>query len=197
VPKLGMGPVRREQICRAAASVIAKDGLDRTTLREVAKVAGVSTGSVAHYFLNKEALLLETVAFVSERYEQFVRRTLADVPSQDRLTAFISTVISMDAESLEAWKVWLAAWSESTRSNEVRKVVQFRRHLYHDLIREVLADTTGDPPMEGAELKRLVEEFDALLDGWALHILTGDEEADIEGVTAHLSHFVLSRLDRV
>jgi TetR/AcrR family transcriptional regulator, transcriptional repressor of bet genes len=197
VPKLGMGPVRREQICRAAASVIAKDGLDRTTLREVAKVAGVSTGSVAHYFLNKEALLLETVAFVSERYEQFIRRALADVPSPDRLTAFISTVISMDSESLETWKVWLAAWSESTRSNEVRKVVQFRRHLYHDLIREVLADTTGDSPMEETELKRLVEEFDALLDGWALHILTGDEEADIEGATAHLSRFVLSRLDRV
>ena len=50
MPKLGMGPIRRAQIFRAATEVIAKESFSGTTLKKVADAAGVSTGTVNHYF---------------------------------------------------------------------------------------------------------------------------------------------------
>ena len=69
MPKLGMGPIRREQICRAAAAVISSRGFDGTTMRMVAEEAGVSTGMLNHYFSNRMEMLEETLLFVSQRQQ--------------------------------------------------------------------------------------------------------------------------------
>ena len=57
MPKLGMEPIRREQIRKAAAKLISKRGFDHTTLRHVAQAAKVSTGTINHYYPNKLAVL--------------------------------------------------------------------------------------------------------------------------------------------
>lgn len=194
MPKLGMAPIRREQICRAAAQVIAQKGLDRTTLREVAEAAGVSTGSVAHYFANKEALLLEAVAFVAERFEEYLRAALDGTSGAERLSAFIRAEIGMNDETYEAWCVWLAAWSESTRSIAVKEVVRYRRDLHHRLLLEVLTEVAESTGADHGDMRDLAEEFDACLDGWALHVLTGEHALESDRAAARLMQLVEARL---
>lgn len=43
-PKVGMGPMRREQIVRATVRCLAREGYTRLTMRMVAREAGVSQG---------------------------------------------------------------------------------------------------------------------------------------------------------
>lgn len=50
--------LRRAQILDAAAHVFAESGFHRTTIRDVAKAAGVADGTIYNYFENKTALLL-------------------------------------------------------------------------------------------------------------------------------------------
>src|SRR5215210_8917286 len=50
--------LRRTQILAAAAQVLAARGFHRTTVRDVAKAAGVADGTIYNYFENKTALLL-------------------------------------------------------------------------------------------------------------------------------------------
>jgi AcrR family transcriptional regulator len=50
--------LRRAQILDAAARVFAERGFHRTTIRDVAKAAGVADGTIYNYFENKTALLL-------------------------------------------------------------------------------------------------------------------------------------------
>jgi AcrR family transcriptional regulator len=50
--------LRRTQILDAAAQVFAARGFHRTTVRDVAKAAGVADGTIYNYFENKTALLL-------------------------------------------------------------------------------------------------------------------------------------------
>ncbi len=49
---------RRDQILDAAATVFAARGFHPTTVREVARAAGVADGTIYNYFENKTALLL-------------------------------------------------------------------------------------------------------------------------------------------
>lgn len=48
---------RRAQILRAVMASIAEDGLERTTMRAVARRAGVSTGTIAYYFQSKQEMM--------------------------------------------------------------------------------------------------------------------------------------------
>ena len=50
--------LRRTQILDAATAVFAERGFHRTTIRDVAKAAGVADGTIYNYFDNKTALLL-------------------------------------------------------------------------------------------------------------------------------------------
>src|SRR5437016_730234 len=50
--------LRRAQILDAATKVFAARGFHRTTIRDVAKAAGIADGTIYNYFENKTALLL-------------------------------------------------------------------------------------------------------------------------------------------
>lgn len=50
--------LRRGQILDAATKVFAQRGFHRTTIRDVAKAAGVADGTIYNYFENKTSLLL-------------------------------------------------------------------------------------------------------------------------------------------
>ena len=84
VPKLGMGPIRRQQICRAAAAVVAREGFAGTTMRMVAEEAGVSTGMLNHYFANRADLLTQALVYVSERSQERYERAIEGIAAGRR-----------------------------------------------------------------------------------------------------------------
>ena len=49
---------RRNQILDAAATVFAEKGFHPTTIKDIAKVAGIADGTIYNYFKNKSALLI-------------------------------------------------------------------------------------------------------------------------------------------
>src|SRR5579871_654476 len=57
-PKAGIHEAeRRAQVLRAARDCIVALGYERVTVRDVASAAGVSTGTVVHYFGDKDSVL--------------------------------------------------------------------------------------------------------------------------------------------
>ena len=110
MPKLGMGPIRREQICRAAATVISREGFAGTTMRMVAEEAGVSTGMLNHYFANRQDLLTQALVYVSERTQERMRGAIEDVPPGASASRRCSTARWRRAQEVgETWRVWINA----------------------------------------------------------------------------------------
>ena len=62
----GDEPGRRNQIVRAAAAVLGRQGYAETSLKDVAREARVAPGLLHYYFDSKEELLLQVV-MVTER----------------------------------------------------------------------------------------------------------------------------------
>jgi AcrR family transcriptional regulator len=83
--------VRRRQIIDAAARVLARDGLDRTSLSRVAAEAGVSKGLVPHHFGTRDELMVAVVESLVPR----LRRATAEgvdlgAPVPEVLRALVS-----------------------------------------------------------------------------------------------------------
>jgi len=64
---------RRREVCDAARRVIARNGLEVTTLRDISREGGFTTGVVTHYFPDKQAVIVGAFAAASDDW-------LAEVP---------------------------------------------------------------------------------------------------------------------
>ncbi|HYB24898.1 MAG TPA: TetR family transcriptional regulator C-terminal domain-containing protein [Solirubrobacteraceae bacterium] len=176
MPKLGMGPIRREQICRAAAAVIAREGFAGTTMRMVAEEAGVSTGMLNHYFANRQDLLTQALVFVSERTQEHYREAIAEIPPGiERLNALLDSALSEDAPMRETWHVWINAYGEAVRLPDLRHTMEQRLQSWYEIIDRALEGVA--PPLERGAIP-WSWRLDAMLNGLAIQALTSEARLD-------------------
>jgi AcrR family transcriptional regulator len=188
VAKQGVGPVRREQICQAAATVISEHGFAGATMRLIAEEAGVSTGMLNHYFPNRMAMLEETLVFISRRMHARMAAVIdAAEPGEPRLRALIRETLPTNPEMMETWRVWVAAFGASVRYARLREVIGARDQLWDDLIARTL---DGLVPAKG-ELTPLVSEFDALLTGLVIKAIASQSNLGLDGIEEVLVRSVL------
>ncbi|AXJ11545.1 TetR/AcrR family transcriptional regulator [Arthrobacter sp. PM3] len=67
MPKFVDAAIRRQEIVDAVFRIIAADGFERASLREVADEAQLAVGSVRHYFASSDELLSHAFAAVIDR----------------------------------------------------------------------------------------------------------------------------------
>ena len=197
MPKLGMRPIRHEQVCKAAAEVISAKGFDRTTLREVAETAGVSTGTVNHYFVNKLDLLVKTLIYVSD---QFTGRMKSDVESYidglHQLEAYITMSLREAHANAPGWRVWIAAMGEATRSTEVEAVIQDRRELLYALLRDIFLRIRPElEVIEGDELLGVARELEGFVSGLGLSMISGEQKLALGPSRGSALQFALNKLE--
>jgi AcrR family transcriptional regulator len=70
----------RAGILAAAYSVLSQRGIEQTTIKEVARLAGVAPGLVHYYFASKDLLLQEVLQMAGQRYATLIERMLALPP---------------------------------------------------------------------------------------------------------------------
>lgn len=196
MPKVGMEPIRREQIRKAAAKVIARLGFDRTTLQDIAKTAHISTGTVNHYYGNKSEVVLDAFVYVSEWFQGATRAALAGATTaEDKLHHLIMIGIFDDRpEAQTGRRVWVWALSESLRSREMARVIAARRDLFQGMLASVLRELDKRRRLSDAELSELAAECDAYLNGLAIHRCTGEMRLDPEAVQRSLLSMTAARI---
>ena len=73
--EISVASQRRRQILRAAMACISQLGTEKTTMRAVARRAGLSTGTLAYYFNDKKQLLDAALIDASREYMEHFNRT--------------------------------------------------------------------------------------------------------------------------
>jgi AcrR family transcriptional regulator len=107
-PRTMSREARRAQLIESTIETMATRGFSRTTLTEVARVAGLSHGLVLFHFETKEKLLAETLAFLAEEYRQNWSDALAAAgPDPVRQ---LNALIEADFHPVICAPARLAAW---------------------------------------------------------------------------------------
>jgi TetR/AcrR family transcriptional repressor of bet genes len=134
---------RRSQIVRAAAAVLGRQGYAETSLKDVAREAGVAPGLLHYYFESKEELLLEVVT-VTER--QMVANWKSVVEAVDdpleRIVTGLDHAEARCAEQPEFFRLLLDLYTVSLSSPALRtRCATLRAHLIDEIeieLRQVL-----------------------------------------------------------
>jgi AcrR family transcriptional regulator len=178
VPKIVDAAARRLEIVDAVCRIIATDGLERASLREVADEAGLAVGSVRHAFATSEELLTLSFAAVVDRILGRLDAALAGVSRASGADAQHEAVLTLLSEFLpldEERALDACAWLAFKNAARIRPFLAAEADRSHravaavvgQLITRLLAE--GDSG--GVQLVTEAERLLATLDGLTMHAL--------------------------
>jgi AcrR family transcriptional regulator len=137
-------PEARARVVEAAWRVVAAEGVHGATMRRIAAEAGVTTGSVTHYFDDKEQLLAEVVRHNNRRAGKRVLAAIGERRGLVALEGAVEALLPIDADRGREWQVWVASWrSEGGLANltdELRDGRSFVARLLRRLLDQAVAD---------------------------------------------------------
>jgi AcrR family transcriptional regulator len=110
VPKIVDWDVRRDEILAATWRVIARDGLDRTTVRAIAREADCSQGILAHYFDDKDDILAKALVMSHRRVRERTAAKTADVRGLDALRTAMLEALPLDDERAVEAQIEVSFW---------------------------------------------------------------------------------------
>lgn len=174
-PRL-VGDQRAESILAAARRAIVDRGFEATRISDIAREAGVSTGTVHHYFSTKDQVLLAALRWANEEPYGRLEEVLAAEPDPVRRLAFlIDATVPYPGWLEEQYLLWIELATRVLRAPDLRpesqKVdVRWRRY-FREVIEEGEKSGRFRPVVPADEV---AERLIALADGLALKSLAGD-----------------------
>src|SRR5260370_9951956 len=125
-PRVGIREAARgAQVLHAARGCIVALGYERVTMRDIAETAGVSTGTVVHYFRDKESVLEAALLDKIQDTGIAFRAALAGAESAwERLERLLEASLPANDEVRDEWRPWLTFWGEATPNQRLRAVSQ-------------------------------------------------------------------------
>ena len=169
---------RRKDLARAAFTVITTQGLGNATIREVARIAGCSTGALVHYIDSKDKLLLEAATYAVAQMDGRLEVAERNHRGLAALRQVLIEVLPLDEQRSNGWKIWFSFWERSIVSEEIRKLIHaayvesFRR--YRRLIKG--AADAGDIPAD-IDVVRAAGNLMAFVDGIGVQVLLSGHKA--------------------
>lgn len=145
MPKLGMEPIRRNALVKAAIAEIGDAGTLDVTVSQIAKRAGMSSALAHHYFGSKEQMLVAAMRHILTLYGVEVRGALAMAKTpRDRIEAIIRASFSPQSFRPETAAAWLHFYLQAQSSAQTKRLlVIYHKRLHSNLMvgfRALLSD---------------------------------------------------------
>lgn len=185
MPRVVDPTTRRQELAEAVWRVIRRDGVERASVREVAREAGLSTGSLRHYFATQSELLAFAMQLVTERVQ--ARVAALDLPADRRLRAeaVLAELLPLDDERRAEMAVWLAFLGQSLVDPALR---QLRAESDAQLLaacRYLVAELgAAGEVASGLDVDFEAERLNVVLDGVALHAVSRPQQVTPEVMRA-------------
>lgn len=187
MPKFVDAALRRQEVVEAVFRIVAADGLERASLREVADEAELAVGSVRHYFASSDELLAHAFGVVVDRIVG--RLTAADerlaeaqpgTPEHHRgVLTLLGELLPLDDERAVDACVWMA-FKNAARTRPFLAAEADRSHravaaIVGRLVMDLSSAADTDAAVDQQRLVTEAERLLATLDGLTMHALLQPE----------------------
>lgn len=184
---------RKIEIAQATWKVIVEEGLEKATVRKIAKVAGMSVGSLRHYFPTQSELLQFSMELVLRRIEQRLHQAHYKGSPLKILMDILHQLLPADKEKRVETEVWFVFLAKSLVDSHLKPLAN---QLYTDLQKwiemivnrlqeEGLLKKTIDPKAE-------TDRLHVLIDGMAINHLLYPDMFTLEQMSQTLQYHLQS-----
>jgi AcrR family transcriptional regulator len=188
MPKIVNHDQRKIELGEAVWRVIRAEGLEHVTVRRVAREAGMSLGSLRHYFVTQSDLIAFSMQLVSNRVKDRIAGLKLSGDLRRDFLSIVGEVLPLDDERRAEAEVWLAFTGRSlvdpalaSLRNEVHdELYRFFRSFVERLVKVKPGAGTLDIECEAKRLH-------ALVDGLTVHCISRPDLIDADDVQAILN----------
>jgi AcrR family transcriptional regulator len=181
VPKTVDRSERREVLLAAVWEVIARDGLERATIRTIAEETGWSTGVLAHYFEDKEDILSSALQLSQERIAARWDEKLEGLEGVAALRELVLDNLPLDDERELETRFHFSYWTRLLTRDQAGNRQWKQGPELVDRLTALVEDARSrgeiDPGVPSADVG---ERLLALIDGMSLHSLLNPERLSRE-----------------
>ena len=142
-------PAQGETLSRAVWDVLARQGLERLTVRAVAAAAGCTTGLVMHRFPNRRALLLHARQLLHETTRRRVEGLEARAGSpRAALHAVLREGMATSPETVNESIVWVGFLAAAVADDELIAIHRRNNRSWRDRVERLVAAVAPQWPAE-------------------------------------------------
>ena len=156
----------RDDIITAVAELIAEQGLENLTMRNIAKQVGCSVGTLPHYFDGKDDIVIAALNWSNERIFSRLGNMEMDEILLETFYPLMRTAMPVDGVSETEWRVRLCLWDYAVTNEEMRETVNNINSSVTELLKEIL-----DHLLENGEIKAQADKDTTALT--LLHMFIG------------------------
>ncbi len=195
MPKLGMEPIRRTAVIRAAQECIAEDGFENTTMLAIAHKAGCSTGTVNHYFKNREDVLVSAMRAASWSVGRRMRAVLQETNNPwRRLDRIIALSLPDSLQDRREWYISLNFWVKAIKNPHLRELNEARFASWFDILRGIIEDGIAQGHFRALDPQLATLSLIGLIDGLGVHAALGNENVTVERMRLACSYSIRALL---
>lgn len=173
MPKVGMEPMRRQQLIDATIEVIADVGLRGATISLISRRAGMSSGIISHYFGSKQALIEATVRYLLTGLKHaLIERVIPTTTPEQRLMLIIEANFARLQQLSDTTKTWLSFWAQSMHDVELHRLQNVNSKRLLSNLTSSFKKLMGDD-----DAKLAAELCAAMIDGlWLRAVLSKSDQ---------------------
>ncbi|MEO2202572.1 TetR/AcrR family transcriptional regulator [Paenibacillus pabuli] len=181
MPKIVDHEKQRSIVAAAAIRVIRDNGLEHATVRTIAKEAGLSVGSMRHYFATQAELFAFCMNLFAERVKQRVEALQMSGTVLENMKNLLLQFLPLDEDRKMEMEVWFSFSAKVLMYPELKKLSdQMHNGMYLSaqlVIQELREHGMAHPDLD-AEIE--TEKLYALVDGLAIHTLMQPERLSVQ-----------------
>ncbi|ACL41529.1 transcriptional regulator, TetR family [Pseudarthrobacter chlorophenolicus A6] len=174
MPKIVDHDERRLELVDATWRIIAREGMEGATMREIALEAGFANGALKPYFPTKDTLLEFAFSHVFNRTNRRIADVTGGRSGLDALSAFCLEVLPLDEERINEARIVIPFWQKAVTDPGKAEIHRQSMEEWVDTIRHYLAEARSS-----GDVRAAVD--DSLLARQLLNMLLG---AQIEAALA-------------
>jgi AcrR family transcriptional regulator len=168
---------RREAILEAALEVVAERGLSELRMSDISDRAGMSAGHVLYYFKTKEAVLMQALRFIEDRFHAAADEELSKLPvGHDRLRRLLELDLP-GGRGDPRWALWLEAWTVAPHDEDVAELISELDARWVRRLRQVVREGVAAGAFVCEDVAAFASRFSALFDGIAVRVVTGTKRS--------------------
>lgn len=194
MPRKSVQKERRAQILAALNTCLQEKSFQQTSIKDIARVAGVNHGVLHYYFKSKEDILLCYIDYVMEHYRSLVEewlgaRDTTGYSRRDYIQAIFEFVNHKITLNQELSRLFVEIWEIALYNEAVRKKLQQSYTLWIETLRAIIQKTA----VEGMEVTNLSVAMVAFWEGMALFSTVFDRtDLGVEEVLAGFQQQILN-----
>ncbi|MTH53061.1 TetR family transcriptional regulator [Bacillus mangrovi] len=181
MPKFVDHHQQKELIAHAAFTIAAREGMEKVSVRKVAEEAGLSPGSMRHYFSSQSDLYRFTMEYTAKRIQKRAEQAALTGDLSEDIQVYIRECLPLTQEKRTETEVWLSFTIKALTDPELEELSrQMYSELQQGLRRIIHALVQYGPAKPGLDEELETFRFHALIDGLALHGMIHPEDCTFE-----------------